>query len=126
MSSKTNRLWSIALPLSVVFLAGVYYIKVPEFRKAIDSKTPVVHNLLGRWVQEPVPKVVVLQGEQDPMFAKATPPRGAAPVKPLATPVPMVAKVPPPATPAPPSPPSVNPPPPLIAVADLQTIASDR
>lgn len=128
MSSKSSRGWSIALPLSVVLLAGVYYIKVPEFRKAVDAKTPLANKFLGQWVQESGTKVVMLQPEQDPLFAKATP-RGVAPVKPLATPPPMVAKVPEPATPPPapaPAPPPPVAPPPVMSAADLQTIAADR
>lgn len=128
MSSKSSRAWGIAMPLSVVFLAAVYYIKVPEFRKVVDSKTPVVNQLLGRWVQESGTKVIVLRSdEQDPLFAKATPRPGTAP-RPLATPAPMIAKVQPAATPppAPLAPPPPVAPAPPVSVADLQSIAADR
>jgi hypothetical protein len=124
--SKPSRVWSIALPLSVVLLAAVYYIKVPEFRKAVDAKTPLANKLLGKWVQETGTKVIVLRSnEQDPLFAKATPPRGGAPMRPLGTPSPMVAKVPEPAPPPPAPPPPVAPPP-VASAADLHAIAADR
>lgn len=77
MSNTKSKRWSIALVLSVVFLAAAYYIKVPEFRKFVDSKTPLAREYLGRWVQEPVVKVE-WKGEMDPLFAKPTPARSAS------------------------------------------------
>ena len=76
MSNTKSKRWSIALVLSVVFLAAAYYVKVPEFRKFVDSKTPLARQYLGRWVQEPVVKIE-WKGEVDPLFAKAKPPRSA-------------------------------------------------
>lgn len=112
--------------LSVVFLAAAYYIKVPEFRKFVDSKTPLAREYLGRWVQEPVVKVE-WKGEMDPLFAKPTPQRSAsAEVQPsrkapeAAAPQP-VAKVPDaPVLPVAPSPS------PTEMAPDLQKIASNR
>ncbi len=120
---KTSRIWAIAMPLSVVFLAAVYYTRVPEFRKFVDDKTPLANQLLGKWVKDTSTKVIELKGEQDAMFAKATPPRGTPPLRALATPAPNLANVPAPATPAPP-PPVATPPP--ISALDLQKLASDR
>lgn len=127
MSKTKSKRWSIALVLSVVFLAAAYYIKVPEFRKFVDSKTPLAREYLGRWVQEPVVKIE-WKGEQDPLFAKPTPPRSASaevqPVKraPAApAPQPAVARVPDaPVLPIAPSPS------PAEMAPDLQKIASNR
>ena len=73
MSNKKSVIWSLALPLSIVLLAAVYYIKMPGVRKWVDAQTPVVHNILGKWIiQEPV-KVVVTQGEKDPTSVEPSP-----------------------------------------------------
>ena len=107
------------MPLSVVFLGAVYYIKMPEVRKAVDARTPIVHDFLGRFVQEPETQVVVVKAERDPALA-GTPAR-----VPIATPAPIVersteAEAPPGSsvTPVVPTPPR--------AVTDLPTIAADR
>ena len=125
MSQKKSKIWSIALPLSVLFLGAAYYIKMPNVRQAVDARTPVVRNLLGRFVQEPV-KVVVLQGEQDPLFAKSKPAHPAVPEK--AAPAP--ARQAPAQAPEPmpvPEPPAVAPPAPLVPSApDWPAIARDR
>jgi hypothetical protein len=112
------------MPLSVVFLAAVYYIKVAEFRKWVDERTPIAKNLLGRWVQESGTKVIVLKGEQDPTFMKPKPPRDATVVKPLITPAP-IAKAPEPV--APPVAPveSNTPPPPVAPAIDWQKLAAN-
>jgi len=123
---KKPGFWTLAMPISVVFLGAVYYVKVPEVRKAVDEKTPIVHSLLGRFVQDPKPKVIVMKAEQDPAFSKSKPARETATPKPVMTPAPMVAKAPEPVAPpvAPVAPPPVTPPPP--APVDWQKIASDR
>lgn len=122
--SRPSRAWSIALPLSVVFLAAVYYIKVPEFRNAVDSKTPLAKQLLGKWVQESGTKVIVVPSNaRDPL--KATP-RAAAPPQPIPGPAPMIAKVPEPVAPPPAPPPPPVVPAPVLSAADLQTLAADR
>jgi len=128
MSEKKNAVWGgIALPLSVVFLAAVYYIKVPEVQKAVDSRTPVVHNLLGRFIAESGTKVVILPGEQDPAFAKPMPAHVAAPVEAIATPAPVIAKAPQPvAAPEAQNTSVIASAAPVSAAADIQTIAGDR
>ncbi len=113
------------MPLSVVFLAAVYYIKVPEVQKAVDARTPLVHNLLGGFVSDAKPKVIIQHGEQDPMFAKAKATQATPAPRALATPAPMVAKVPVPVT----VPPSVSSPEagvaPSIPVAATSLPAAD-
>lgn len=51
--SKEHGIWNILLPLSVVFLGVVYYIKVPSVRRAIDARTDVPRDLLGRFTSKP-------------------------------------------------------------------------
>ncbi len=127
MSKKKSGVWSIAMPLSVVFLAAVYYIKVPEVRKEVDARTPVVRNLLGRFVQETGTKVIVLPPEQDPAFAKPKSTRMAESANAPATPAPMIAKVPAPSVPPVAPPPVAEPSPaPSAAAPDMSKIASDR
>lgn len=93
MSNNKGKRWSIALVLSVVFLAAAYYVKVPEFRKFVDSKTPLAREYLGRWVQEPVVKIE-WKGEMDPLFAKPTPTRSVTKASEAPAPQPVAAKVP--------------------------------
>lgn len=124
--------WSIAMPLSVVFLAAVYYIKVPEVQKAVDARTPLAHNLLGGFISDPKPKVIIQHGEQDPTFAKSKPTQPAQPALPpkaLATPAPSVAKVPEPVAPTVVPEPAVAPPPSTPAPAatvDWQKMVSEK
>jgi hypothetical protein len=125
MSNKKSGIWSIALPLSVVFLAAVYYVKMPDVRKAVDARTPVVRNLLGRYVQESGVKIVILPGEQDPAFAATKLARESALAKTPATPVPTMRKA------SEPVPPAVAPmivpnPAPTTTVPEWHQIASDR
>jgi hypothetical protein len=127
MSKKKSGIWSIALPLSVVFLAAAYYVKVPEVRKEVDAHTPVVRNLLGRFVQETGVKTIVLQGEQDPAFAKPKAPRESVPAKVPDAAGPMIAKAAEPVVPAaPPALVAEVSAPPVVTAPDLQTIAADR
>jgi len=133
MSMKKPGPWSIAMPLSVVFLAAVYYIKVPEVRKAVDARTPLVHNLLGGFVSDTKPKVIVQQGEQDPTFARAKTTQVTPAPRAVATPAPMAAKVPAPVPPSVSSEPGVSPSKPVsatpaqvAATVDWQKIMSDK
>jgi len=128
---KKPGAWSIAMPLSVVFLAAVYYIKVPEVRKTVDAHTSLAHNLLGGFVSDTKPKVIIQHGEQDPTFAKSKPAQPAPPPKALATPAPMVAKAPervaPPVAPElAVSPAAPATPAPTAAAVDWQKIMSDK
>ncbi len=120
MSKSKIGIWSVALPLSVVFLAAAYYAKVPEVRKAVDARTPHVRHLLGRFVQESGTQIIVMQGEQDPAFARPKPAPGPAPVRVAAMPEPVP-------IPAPPAvaPPVESRPPAAPVVFDLQKIAAD-
>ena len=121
MSTMKSGIWGLALPLSFVFLGAVYYVKMPAVRQAVDARTPVVHNLLGRFVQESGTKVIVTPGVLDPAFAQPKPTR--EPVAALATPAPTITKAPehvaPPVAPVVSASPKAGPP-------DLQTIANDR
>lgn len=127
MSKSKSGIWSVALPLSVVFLGAAYYLKVEEVRQAVDARTPVVRNLLGRYVQEAAVQTIVMPGEQDPAFAK---PRAApAPAQVQAPPAPARVV---PATPEPVAPPVASIPAPAPATVpapallDLPSIAADR
>lgn len=125
MSSKKSRLWSFALPLSVVFLAAVYYIKMPDVRKAVDARTPIARNLLGRFVQESGTRIIVSQGEQDPALLESRPAKKPAPAPPPRAP--MVTRAPEPVTsPVEPVLPVAPSPAPAAGAPDLRTIASDR
>ena len=60
MSHKSNQFWTfVALPVSLLILASAYYLRVSAVREAIDARTPIVHQLLGRWVRDSSPTVVV-------------------------------------------------------------------
>ena len=69
-----------AAPVGRLSRRLLYYVKVPEVRKTVDARTPVVRNLLGRFVQEESgTQIIVMQGEQDPMFARPKQGREPAP-----------------------------------------------
>ncbi len=114
------------MPLSVVFLAAVYYIKVPAFRNAVDERTTIVNGLLGRFVQESGTKVIVLRGELDPMFAKSKEGREPGQVPAVATPAPAITKGPEAVSPTAPVAPVQASATPAPVAADFQTIAADR
>ena len=116
MSKKSSGIWSITLPLAVVVLAAAYYVKVPSVRTAVDAKAPWVADLLGRFVQEPEIKLVVVKQE------KPAPPPPEVREKPKPQPVAPVAPVAVTNVPEKPGPLAA----PLAATVDLQKIASDR
>ncbi len=120
MSKTKSGIWGIALPLSVVFLGAAYYVKVPEVRKEVDARTPIVRNLLGRFVQESGTQVIVMQGEQDPMFSKPKPAPAANRIASASEPEPVITEA---AEAA--APPVESAPPPPVAPLDLQKIAAD-
>lgn len=126
MSQKKSKIWSLALPLSVIALGAAYYIKMPEVRTWVDARTPIVRNLLGRYVQEPT-KTIVMQGEQDPLVAASKPKRATpAPAPAVPVPPPAIVKAPEPvATPVPPAPPKPEPAEPALSADDLQKIQSN-
>jgi hypothetical protein len=112
--SKTNGgIWSIALPLSVLFLAAAYYVKVSEVRKEVDARTPLVRNLLGRFVPESGTRIIVMPGEQDPAFATSNPAPEPAPIRLAAGPQPVIVPAPKAVLPAP------------AVVLSLEKIAAD-
>jgi len=127
MSTTKSKRWSVALLLSVVFLAAAYYIKVPEFRKFVDGKTPLAREYLGRWVQEPVVKVE-WKGEMDPLFANSKPANSKGDVAPLVKKPPAAPAPAPLAAKAPDSPvlPVAPRPSPGEVAPDLQKIAGNR
>ncbi len=122
MSNKNSGIWSIMLPLSVVILGAAYYIKMPAVRQAIDARTSVVHDLLGRFVAEP--EVHVVKKETPPYIPSYAEPVREVPPAPRkvpvamasvsTTPTPVPAPVPIPVAPAPP------------AAFDLQKLSSDH
>jgi hypothetical protein len=54
MSEKSHPIWLFALPVSLVILAGAYYIKVPAARGFIDAHTSLGNKLFGRFVHDTV------------------------------------------------------------------------
>ena len=104
INQKKSTFWSVALPLAVLFVGAAYYVKMPSVRENVDARTPIVRQLLGRFVQKPVIVEV-------PAKSAASTPAAKAESAPKTTPVPIVQAAPP--TPAP-------------APLTLQQIASDR
>jgi hypothetical protein len=99
--SKQHGIWNILLPLSVVFLGVVYYIKVPSVRRAIDARTDIASDLLGRFVDKPEPVVMrretpprtpmPLDNSSMPRNRPLDPPPISATPRPVATPEPVPA-----------------------------------
>jgi len=52
MSQKASKFWVFAFPVSLVVLAGAYYIKVPAARQFIDQHTSLGHKLFGSFVHD--------------------------------------------------------------------------
>jgi len=91
MSHKTSKIWLIAFPVSLVILAGAYYIKIPSARKLIDEHTSLGHQLFGRFVHDTVivEKAPAPEKPADPYASLANQPNsrpGAKPLTPAATP----------------------------------------
>lgn len=59
------------LPLSLIFLVAVYYIKIPAARNAIDARAPWVKGLLGGFVRDP--EVVTTDAPEPEETAAAAP-----------------------------------------------------
>jgi hypothetical protein len=66
MSSTKSKLWGLALPLSLVFLAAVYYIKIASFRGWVDARTAVPKQYLGQFVKDPEVRTITVEGEGIP------------------------------------------------------------
>jgi hypothetical protein len=104
MSKKTSGIWIIAMPASLVVLGAAYYIKVPKVRTAVDDRAPWVADILGRFVEEPEVKTIVIKQERPAAgprpvggieapkasVAKAEPKDEASPVVPKAAPEPVL------------------------------------
>lgn len=88
MTHKTSMFWIFALPVSLVILAGAYYIKIPSARRFIDEHTSLGHTLFGSFVNDTVivehktaprpaesdaPANTVFRGKPDAAVVKATP-----------------------------------------------------
>ncbi len=90
MSSTKSKLWGLALPLSLVFLAGVYYIKIASFRGWVDARTAVPKQYLGQFVKDPEVRTIVVEDEDGKPVRKAAPGADAiadsAPVSPIVKP----------------------------------------
>ena len=54
MSHKPSAFWLFALPVSLVILAGAYYIKIPSARHFIDAHTTLGQTLFGSFVHDTV------------------------------------------------------------------------
>ena len=80
--------WIFSLPVSLVILAGAYYIKIPSARRFIDEHTSLGHTLFGSFVKDTVivehksaprsgsssePANTVFPGKPDAPVAKAAP-----------------------------------------------------
>ena len=59
MRKTPNKLWAFGPPLSLLLLAFAYYVKVPAFRNAIDSRAPWLKEHMARFVSEP--KVITIK-----------------------------------------------------------------
>lgn len=54
MSHKPSTFWLFALPVSLVILAGAYYIRIPSARHFIDEHTSLGRTLFGSFVHDTV------------------------------------------------------------------------
>jgi hypothetical protein len=66
MTSKTSKFWLFALPLSLLILAGAYYIKVPSARRFIDAHTSLGRQLFGSFVHDEVVYVTAPHPDRPP------------------------------------------------------------
>ena len=75
MTHKTSKFWLFAFPVSLVILAGAYYIKIPSARKFIDAHTSIGNQLFGRFVHDTVvvEKVPAPDKAEDPLAALIAP-----------------------------------------------------
>lgn len=85
MTKKTSGIWLFTLPVSLVVLASAYYIRVPRVRTEVDARAPWVADFLGRFVEEPEVKTIVIKREK--------PAAGSRPAGGIETPRPSVAQV---------------------------------
>ena len=76
MSTSPNKLWAFGPIIAIPLLAAAYYIKVPSFREAVDTRIPWAKEHLSKFV--PAPEVVIIH---DPKPASAPSP-AALPAKP--------------------------------------------
>jgi hypothetical protein len=95
MSEKPSKFWTfIALPASLVVLLAAYYLRVPSVRQAIDSRTPIVRQVLGRFVPASEDSEVVVKTERPaaagPRPDPAVPVVGGSPASPAANARPAV------------------------------------
>jgi len=88
MSHKTSKFWLFAFPVSLVILAGAYYIKIPSARKFIDEHTTLGHQLFGRFVHDTVivEKAPAPEKPEDPYASLANQPNAGPGTKPPAAP----------------------------------------
>src|SRR5579871_4652804 len=107
MSQPTSTFWTfVALPASLLILAGAYYVKVPSVRQSIDARTPIVRQLLGRFVPD---------SEQPLGETKTDAPTASSGTAPFSS------DAPPSAAPAPDGTVAATPPP--LPVFDIQVLA---
>jgi hypothetical protein len=110
MSHSTSKFWTFfALPGSLLVLGAAYYVRVPSVRHAIDARTPIVHQLLGKFISDSTVTVVEVKPAQTPKRPIVGTPKPEV-VAATPTPSPSVAVT---STPAP-------------AVFDIQALERDR
>ena len=59
MSKSPNKLWAFGPILSILLLAAAYYVKVPAFRDAVNTRIPWAKEHLSQFV--PAPEVVIIR-----------------------------------------------------------------
>ena len=58
MEKSPNKPWAFGPIIAILLLAAAYYIKVPAFREAVNTRFPWAKEHLGQFV--PSPKVVII------------------------------------------------------------------
>jgi hypothetical protein len=76
MRKSPNKLWAFGPPLSLLLLAFAYYVKVPSFRDAVDSRFPWAKEHLAQFV--PQPTVVMIKDPANPGEPNSPPDPGDA------------------------------------------------
>jgi hypothetical protein len=59
MRQPPNKLWAFGPFISILLVAAAYYIKVPAFRDAVDTRFPWVKEHFAQYV--PAPEVVMIK-----------------------------------------------------------------
>lgn len=73
MKQLTNIFWTLSFPVSLLILAGAYYIKIPSAREYIDARTSLGHTLFGNLVHD--------SAHSKTTAKSVTPPKSTPPIK---------------------------------------------